>query len=146
MRDRVPFIRAGMCRHLRMRMDQFWKDETGSTVEFVVLLPAHFLLLGFSFMTGMTLLSIGQSWDVARDVARRAALGELTDIEAVRMVEASLPASLNPVAVIEPDPTDVRMSITIMPDFRVAGFLRQLMPDGYTLTYIMRRETGALVQ
>ncbi len=142
MTDRLHDILTTIRTDLRARLDHFQKDEKGSTVEFVVLLPAHFLILGFTFMTGMTLLSIGQSWDVARDVARRAALGELTDIEAVRMVEANLPASLNPVAVIDPDPQDVRMSITIMPEFRVAGFLRQLMPEGYTLTYIMRREPG----
>lgn len=88
----------------------FWQDRRGvSAVEFAFVLPIVVMLLGGVFQFGFALFMQGHISEVARDVSRRVAVGELTQSQAVTFAENSL---INPnvtyaIAVTMPDPDDV---------------------------------------
>ena len=88
----------------------FWQDRRGvSAVEFAFVLPIVVMLLGGVFQFGFALFMQGHMSEVARDVSRRVAVGELTQSQAVTFAENSL---INPnvtyaIAVTMPDPDDV---------------------------------------
>lgn len=92
----------------------------------------------------MMLLSAGQVMDVARDVARRVAVGEISDAEGELRAVSMLPPILNAVAVIEPDDAEtVRLTISFNPDYNVLGSIGVFFPDGLSTFYVMRRENIA---
>jgi hypothetical protein len=88
----------------------FWQKRHGvSAVEFAFVLPIVVMLLGGVFQFGFALFMQGHMSEVARDVSRRVAVGELTQSQAVTFAENSL---INPnvtyaIAVTMPDPDDV---------------------------------------
>lgn len=83
--------------------------EKGSTaVEFALVIPVFLLFLSGIFQFGMVMFLQNNMSNVARDVSRRLAVGDLTVTEAAASAEGSL---INwgidyTVQVIEPDPSD----------------------------------------
>lgn len=133
----------GVIRKLRNLLTD---ERGGATVEFVVLLPAYVLLLGAAVSLTLTIFAVGRVYDVARDVARRGAMGQITDAEVAELAVAMLPSSYEARAVVAPDDIEtVRLSITISPQFNVFGTIGVLFPNGITATYIMQREDAPLL-
>lgn len=87
----------------------FWHERHGvSAVEFAFVLPIVVMLLGGIFQFGFALFMQGHMSEVAREVSRRVAVGELTQSEAVSYAQGSLinPGVVYNVAVTLPDPSD----------------------------------------
>ncbi len=87
----------------------FWRDRNGvSAVEFAFVLPIIVLLLGGIFQFGFALFMQGHMSEVAREVSRRVAVGELSQSEAVSYAQGSLinPGVVYDVVVTLPDPND----------------------------------------
>jgi hypothetical protein len=123
---------------------RFFRQSNGSaTVEFVILLPAFFLLLSVTFFAAMTLFSVGRTYETARHVARIVSVGALTDAEGEILASRLLPASLSPTATVDRDDLrNVRISIRIQPHFTLYLPGGLILPDGITTSYVMRRETN----
>ncbi len=83
-------------------------EEGSALVEFAMVIPIFVLFLTGIVQFGMVLFLQNHMSDVARDVSRRLAVGDLSATEAVVAAESSL---INwgidyAVQVIEPDPSD----------------------------------------
>jgi Flp pilus assembly pilin Flp len=93
----------------RIASSSLWRDRDGvSAVEFAFVLPIIVLLLGGIFQFGFALFMQGHMSEVAREVSRRVAVGELSQSEAVSYAQGSLinPGVVYDVVVTLPDPND----------------------------------------
>jgi hypothetical protein len=87
----------------------FWRECHGvSAVEFAFVLPIVVMMLGGIFQFGFALFMQGHMSEVAREVSRRVAVGELSQSQAVSYAQSSLinPGVVYNVAVTLPDPSD----------------------------------------
>ncbi len=113
-----PALKAALFRPLRATRDilrSCWRSERGvAAIEFAIVVPFVFLVLAGIIQFGFVLFLQSHVSDVARDTARRVAVGEFEQAEGVQFAQDSL---LNwgvtyTVAVTDPDP-DVVVQISL---------------------------------
>ena len=123
---------------------QFLRDERGTlTIESMLWLPVFVVILVIAIDATVLYLHHTEMWNVARDVARRVAIGDITEAEAAAAVqnEMFLYGDAYSVATSNPADPDVQIVIqTPMSDASVFGAWRLLMDRNLTATVIMRRE------
>ncbi len=107
-----PALKAALFRPTRATQGivrSCWRSERGvAAIEFAIALPFVLLLLSGIIQFGLVLFLQGHVADVARNTARRAAIGELAQAEAVQFAQDSLVnwGVTYSVAVTLPDPND----------------------------------------
>ncbi len=119
MKTRIdPILKVALFRPLRATrgiLRSCWRSERGvAAIEFAIVVPFVFLVLAGIIQFGFVLFLQSHVADVARDTARRVAVGEFEQAEAVQFAQDSL---LNwgvtyTVAVTDPDP-DVVVQISL---------------------------------
>ena len=123
---------------------QFLRDERGSaTIEFVLWVPIFVIILVATTDATILYLHHTEMWNVSRDVARRVAVGDMTEAGAAAVVqnEMYLYSDAYTVAVSNPAALDVTISIqTAVSDASVFGFFGPVMDRYLTATVTMRRE------
>ncbi len=120
MKTRVnPALKAALFRPMRATrgiVRSCWRSERGvAAVEFALAIPFVLLVLSGIIQFGFVLFLQSHVADVARETARRVAVGEFEQAEAVQFAQDSL---LNwgvtyTVAVTFPDPDDVDVQISL---------------------------------
>ncbi len=120
MKTRVnPALKAALFRPMRATrgiVRSCWRSERGvAAVEFALAIPFVLLALSGIIQFGFVLFLQSHVADVARETARRVAVGEFEQAEAVQFAQDSL---LNwgvtyTVAVTFPDPDDVDVQISL---------------------------------
>ncbi len=120
MKTRVnPALKPALSRPMRATLGivrSCWRSERGvAAVEFALAIPFVLLVLSGIIQFGFVLFLQSHVADVARETARRVAVGEFEQAEAVQFAQDSL---LNwgvtyTVAVTFPDPDDVDVQISL---------------------------------
>ncbi len=127
-----------------LKTSRFLRDERGSaTIEFVLWVPVFVIILVAA--TDATVLDLHHTemWNVSRDVARRVAVGDMTEADAAAAVqnEMFLYSRAYTVATSNPTELDVRIMIqTNVGDASVFGFFKPVMGRYLTAMVTMRRE------
>ncbi len=120
------------------------RDERGSaTIEFVLWVPVFVFLLVATTDATILYLHHTEMWNVSRDVARRVAVGDMTESEAANVVqnEMFLYSSAYTVATSDPTSLDVQIVIqTLISDASVFGFFEPVLGRYLTASVTMRRE------
>ncbi len=123
---------------------QFLRDEQGSaTIEFVLWVPVFVILLVATTDATILYLHHTEMWNVSRDVARRVSVGDLTEADAVAVVENEmfLYSSAYTVATSLPNEVNVMIQIqTSVADASVFGFFKPVLDRYLTALVVMRRE------
>ncbi len=126
------------------RVSQFLRDEHGSaTIEFVLWVPIFVVILVAATDATVLYLHHTEMWNVSRDVARRVAVGDMTEAEAVSVVqdEMFLYSRAYTVATSNPADLDVQIMIqTSVADASVFGFFKPILGRYLTAMVTMRRE------
>jgi len=126
------------------RVSQFLRDEHGSaTIEFVLWVPAFVVILVAATDATVLYLHHTEMWNVSRDVARRVAVGDMTEADAVGAVQSEmfLYSRAYTVATSNPAELDVQIMIqTSIADASVFGFFEPVLGRYLTATVTMRRE------
>ncbi len=126
------------------RVSQFLRDEHGSaTIEFVLWVPIFVVILVAATDATILYLHHTEMWNVSRDVARRVAVGDITEADAVNVVqnEMFLYSRAYTVATSDPADLDVRIMIqTSVADASVFGFFKPVLGRYLTAMVTMRRE------
>ena len=125
-------------------VSQFLRDEHGSaTIEFVLWVPIFVVILVAATDATILYLHHTEMWNVSRDVARRVAVGDMTEADAVTVVqnEMFLYSRAYTVATSDPAELDVWIMIqTSVRDASVFGFFEPVMDRYLTAMVTMRRE------
>jgi len=125
-------------------VSQFLRDEHGSaTIEFVLWVPIFVVILVAATDATILYLHHTEMWNVSRDVARRVAVGDITEADAVNVVqnEMFLYSRAYTVATSDPADLDVRIMIqTSVADASVFGFFKPVLGRYLTAMVTMRRE------
>ena len=125
-------------------VSQFLRDEHGSaTIEFVLWVPIFVIILVAATDATVLYLHHTEMWNVSRDVARRVAVGDMSEADAVAAVENDmfLYSRAYTVATSDPADLDVRIAIqTSIADASVFGFFEPIMGRYLTAMVTMRRE------
>ena len=97
----------------RWSLKRFRREERGTTsIEFVLWFPFFIALQGMIADSSMAFMNLNRMYDVARDTARRASLGEMTASQAASHINSTLPGFIAPtVTVDDTDPTDLSIQI-----------------------------------
>ena len=123
---------------------QFLRDEHGSaTIEFVLWVPVFVILLVATTDATILYLHHTEMWNVSRDVARRVAVGDLTESQAATVVQNELFLYSNAYTVATSNPTELNVQIMIqtsIADASVFGFFTPVLGRFLTASVIMRRE------
>jgi Flp pilus assembly protein TadG len=123
---------------------KFLSDECGSaTIEFVLWVPVFVVILVATTDATMLYLQQTEMWNVSRDVARRVAVGDITEADAAVAVQDDLYlySSAYTVATSDPAQLDVTISIqTSVRDASVFGFFEPVLDRYLVATVTMRRE------
>ncbi len=123
---------------------QFLRDEQGSaTIEFVLWVPIFVVILVASMDATVLYLHHTEMWNVSRDVARRVAVGDMSEADAVAVVqnEMFLYSRAYTVATSNPGELDVTIMIqTSIRDASIFGFFKPVLGRYLTATVVMRRE------
>lgn len=129
----------------RKMFRRFREEEDGNaTIEFVIWFPLMVFLLVFSVQTSMVFFNMNRAWDVARDITRKVAVGELSYSEAEQMVVAMMSTDLHPTASVTDFGTrDVMMNLTITPLDGTFGSISKLAIGEINVRYVMRKETDS---
>jgi len=126
------------------KASQFLRDEHGSaTIEFVLWVPVFVVLLVAATDATILYLHHTEMWNVSRDVARRVAVGDMTEADAAAVVqnEMFLYSRAYTVATSNPADLDVRIMIqTSVRDASVFGFFEPVLDRYLTAMVTMRRE------
>ena len=126
------------------RVSQFLRDEHGSaTIEFVLWVPIFVVILVAATDATILYLHHTEMWNVSRDVARRVAVGDITEADAAAVVqnEMFLYSRAYTVATSDPADLDVRIMIrTSVADASVFGFFKPVLGRNLTAMVTMRRE------
>ncbi len=125
-------------------VSQFLRDENGSaTIEFVLWVPIFVVILVAATDATVLYLHHTEMWNVSRDVARRVAVGDMTEADAVTVVqnEMFLYSRAYTVATSDPAELDVQIMIqTSIADASVFGFFKPVLGRYLTASVTMRRE------
>lgn len=125
-------------------VSQFLRDEHGSaTIEFVLWVPIFVIILVAATDATILYLHHTEMWNVSRDVARRVAVGDITEADAAAVVqnEMFLYSRAYTVATSDPADLDVRIMIqTSVRDASVFGFFEPVLDRYLTAMVTMRRE------
>lgn len=130
--DAAPGVRRFLC------------DERGSaTIEFVLWVPVFAVILVAAIDATILYLHHTEMWNVSRDVARRVAVGDITEDDAPEYVENELflYSHAYTVATSDPNQLDVQIMIqTRIADASVFGFFEPVLGRYLTASVTMRRE------
>jgi Flp pilus assembly protein TadG len=123
---------------------RFLRDEHGSaTIEFVLWVPVFVALLVATVDATILYLHHTEMWNVSRDVARRVAVGDISEADAANTIqnELFLYSDAYTVATSNPSQLDVEITIqTSILDASVFGFFRPVLGRYLTAHVTMRRE------
>jgi len=123
---------------------KFLRDERGTaTIEFVLWVPVLMVVLIAATDATILYLHHTEMWNVSRDVARRVAVGDITEADAVNVVgnEMFLYSSAYTVSTSNPADLDVSIQIqTSIADASVFGFFKPVLGRYLTARVTMRRE------
>ena len=126
------------------KASQFLRDERGSaTIEFVLWVPVFVIILVAATDATVLYLHHTEMWNVSRDVARRVAVGDMTETDAASAVqdEMFLYSRAYTVATSNPADLDVQIMIqTSVADASVFGFFKPVLGRYLTAMVTMRRE------
>lgn len=127
-----------------LSVSQFLRDEQGSaTIEFVLWVPVFVVLLIATIDATVLYLHHTEMWNVSRDVARRVAVGDITEDQAAQVVhdELFLYADHYWVATSKKTDLDVKIAIqTSIADASVFGFFKPVLGENLVALVTMRRE------
>lgn len=127
-----------------LSVSQFLRDEQGSaTIEFVLWVPVFVVLLVATIDATVLYLHHTEMWNVSRDVARRVAVGDMTEDQVAQVVqdELFLYADSYWVATSQPTDLDVKIAIqTSIADASVFGFFKPVLGENLVALVTMRRE------
>jgi Flp pilus assembly protein TadG len=127
-----------------LRVSKFLRDERGSaTIEFVLWVPIFVAILVASTDATILYLHHTEMWNVSRDVARRVAVGDMTESEAVAVVQNEMYLYSRAYTVWTSDPTELDVQIqiqTTVADASVFGFFKPVLGRYLTARVTMRRE------
>ncbi|HUF86048.1 MAG TPA: TadE/TadG family type IV pilus assembly protein [Thermohalobaculum sp.] len=122
----------------------FLDDEHGSaTIEFVLWVPVFAVILVAAIDATILYLHHTEMWNVSRDVARRVAVGDITEDQAAEVVEQELFLYSSAYFVGTSDPKDLDVQIMIqtqVADASVFGFFEPILDKYLTALVTMRRE------
>ena len=128
----------------RRLVSQFLRDERGSaTIEFVLWVPIFVVILVAATDATILYLHHTEMWNVSRDVARRVAVGDMTEAEAVNVVQNEMYLYSRAYTVSTSDPTELDVKIMIrtsVADASVFGFFKPVLGRYLTAMVTMRRE------
>ena len=126
------------------RVSQFLRDEHGSaTIEFVLWVPIFVVILVAATDATILYLHHTEMWNVSRDVARRVAVGDITEADAVNVVQNEMFLYSRAYTVATSDPADLDVKIMIrtsVADASVFGFFEPVLDRYLTAMVTMRRE------
>lgn len=129
---------------LRRRACALLGDERGSaTIEFVLWVPIFATILVAAIDATVLYLHHTEMWNVSRDVARRVAVGDITEAQAPDVVDEELYLYSDAYFVETSDPTDTDVSIMIqthVAEASIFGFFKPILDEYLTAMVIMRRE------
>ncbi len=123
---------------------QFLRDEHGSaTIEFVLWVPIFVVILVAATDATVLYLHHTEMWNVSRDVARRVAVGDMSEADAYDAVERDMFLYSRAYTVATSNPADLDVQIMIrtnVADASVFGFFEPIMDRYLTAMVTMRRE------
>lgn len=123
---------------------QFLRDDHGSaTIEFVLWVPIFVVILVAATDATVLYLHHTEMWNVSRDVARRVAVGDMTEADAVNAVGNEMFLYSRAYTVWTSDPADLDVQIMIQTSVRdasVFGFFEPVLDRYLTAMVTMRRE------
>ncbi len=126
------------------RVSQFLRDEHGSaTIEFVLWVPVFVVILVAATDATVLYLHHTEMWNVSRDVARRVAVGDMTEADTVNVVQNEMFLYSRAYTVATSDPADLDVKIMIqtsVADASVFGFFEPVLDRYLTAMVTMRRE------
>lgn len=127
-----------------LSVGRFLRDERGSaTIEFVLWVPVFAFILMATVDATILYLHHTEMWNVARDVARRVAVGDITEAQAKDVIANELFLTTTSYTVATSDPKDLDVKIMIqasMADASVFGIYNAIVGRNLTALVIMRRE------
>ena len=127
-----------------MSVSDFLSDEHGSaTIEFVLWVPVFVVLLVATIDATILYLHHTEMWNVSRDVARRVAVGDMTENDVVQVVENEMYLYSSAYTVATSQPTDLDVTIAIqtsIADASVFGFFQAVLDKNLVAAVTMRRE------
>jgi len=133
-----------LCRNAiqRLRTSRFLRDECGSaTIEFVLWVPVFVVLLIATTDATILYLSHTEMWNVSRDIARRLAVGDITEAQAVEEAKKELFLYSRGYTVGTSVGIDVVVEITTnVGDASVFGFFKPVLGRDLSARVVMRRE------
>ncbi len=125
-------------------VSQFLRDEHGTaTIEFVLWVPIFVVILVAATDATILYLHHTEMWNVSRDVARRVAVGDITEADAVAAVENDMFLYSRAYSVATSDPAELDVWIMIQTSVRdasVFGFFEPVLDRYLTAMVTMRRE------
>ena len=128
----------------RLAVSQFLRDEQGTvTIESVLWMPVYVVIMVAAIDATILYLHHTEMWNVSRDVARRIALGDMTEADAAALVQKELSLYSSGYVVATGSPADpvVRVRIqTQIASASVFGFYRHILGTYMYAQVTMRRE------
>jgi Flp pilus assembly protein TadG len=127
---------------LRERILTLTRDERGSaTIEFVLWVPVFVFLLIATTDATVLYLSHTEMWNVSRDIARRIAVGDITEAEAVQEVQKELFLANGAYTVTTSVGANVVVAIsTNVGDASVFGVFKKVLDRDLNARVVMLRE------
>ena len=126
------------------KASRFLHDEQGSaTIEFVLWLPVFVTLLVATIDATILYLHHTEMWKVSRDVARRVAVGDMTEDDAPQAVQNEMFLYSKAYTVATSNKTDLDVQIQIqtrIAEASVFGFFEPVLGRYLTARVTMRRE------
>lgn len=124
-------------------LSRFRKDQNGSaTVEFVIWLPLIASLIVGAFDLNVVLLTQSNMWNVARDAARRVAIGDMDSDAAETWAEAQLAMlGMTPTVTVSQASDDITVAVSAsVADMAILGSLTQTKNYTINASVTMRSE------
>lgn len=124
------------------KSSRFLRDERGSaTIEFVLWVPVFVVLLIATTDATILYLSHTEMWNVSRDIARRLAVGDITEAQAVEEAKKELFLYSRAYQVGTSVGINVVVEITTnVGDASVFGFFKPVLGRELSARVVMRRE------
>jgi len=126
------------------KVSKFLGDENGSaTIEFVLWVPVFVVILVAATDATVLYLQHTEMWNVSRDIARRVAVGDMSEADAATAVQNEMFLYSRAYTVATSNPADLNVRIQIQTSIRDAsifGFFEPVLGRYLTANVIMRRE------